>query len=80
MDNQDPNLGRQCVIIESMLDLKTRDLNPNGDSSTYLGKYCVFSFIQEYILNSAYFVPGTMLETSNTDINKTQSLPSRNLQ
>lgn len=41
MSNQDPDLGRQYVIMESTLDLKTEDPNPSGRSLTYLGRHCL---------------------------------------
>lgn len=79
MTNQDPDLGRQYVIVESTLDLKTEDLHPSGSSTAHLGDYLFF-----HLFKNMYWILPTLcqavLDTSNTEMSKTQSLPSRNLQ
>lgn len=70
MINQDPDLGRQYLIMESTLDLKTEDLNPGDGSTTYLGKLFLF-----HLLKNVYWILPTLsqavLETRNTEMNKT---------
>lgn len=56
--------------MESTLDLKTEDLNPNDGSTTYLGKLFLF-----HLLKNAYRILPPLCqavsETRNTEMNKT---------